>query len=89
MAKEWSTGTTATVKFDIALNENGNIAQSGDTAAGKKSYSMNNIKADATFSETARVYTAFVTGIAGGRYDESSGELTIKKKAVEVEDEEP
>ena len=85
MAKEWSTATTGTVKFDVALNENGNIAQTGDTAAGKKSFSMNNIKSDAVFSDCAAVYSAFVTGIGGGRYDETTGELTIKKKVVEGE----
>ena len=89
MSKQWSTANTGTVKFDISLNENGNIAQENDTAAGKKSFSLNNIKSDAEFSDCAKVYTAFVTGIAGGRYDESTGEMVIKKKVIDVEDVEP
>ena len=86
--KEWSTATTGSVKFDIATNERGNIAQTGQTAAGVKTYSMSNIKSDATFANANGVYGAFVS-LVGGRYDESTGELTIKKKVVEVEDEEP
>ena len=84
--KEWSTATTGTVKFDIATNERGNIAQSGQTATGAKSYSMSNIKSDADFDAASGVYGAFVS-LVGGRYDESTGEMTIKKKVVEVEDE--
>lgn len=80
---EWSTANTGSVKFDIALNDNGNIAQSSQTAAGAKSYSMSNIKSDATFDQASGAYGAFL-GLVGGRFDESTGELTIKKKAVEV-----
>jgi hypothetical protein len=86
--KQWSQATTGSVKFDIATNERGNIAQSGQTAAGVKSYSMSNIKSDATFDAANGVYGAFVS-LVGGRYDESTGEMTIKKKVVEVEEEEP
>ena len=86
MSKQWTTPQTATVKFDVALNERGNIAQTGQDAAGKKSYSVNNIKTDATFTDTTKVYSAFVTGLAGGRYDENSGEKTDKYKVTDVED---
>ena len=82
MAYEWSTANTGSVKFDVALNEAGNIALESQTAAGKKSISMTNIKSDAVFSDCAKVYTNFLD-VVGGRYDEASGELTIKKKAVE------
>lgn len=85
MAKQWTTPQTATIKFDVALNERGNIAQTGQTAAGKKSYSMNNIATAAVYSDCAAVYTSFVTGLAGGRYDEDSGEKTVKYKVTDVE----
>ena len=85
MAYEWSTANTGSVKFDVALNENGNLALESQTAAGKKSISMTNIKSDAVFSDCAKVYTNFLD-VVGGRYDEASGELTIKKKAVAVEE---
>ena len=84
MAKQWKDPAVATVKFNIALNENGEIAQSSDTAAGNKSYSMNGIKRDATFDEASAVYGAFVTDLAGGRYDENSGKLIIEKTVQEV-----
>lgn len=84
--KEWSTANTGSVKFNVTLNENGNIATTGQTAAGQKAISMTNIKSDAVFSDCANVYTSFLD-VVGGRYDAASGEMTIKKKVVEVEDE--
>ena len=85
--KEWSTANTGSVKFNVTLNENGNIATSGQTAAGNKAISMSNIKSDAVFSDCAQVYTSFLD-VVGGRYDSDSGVMTITKKAVDVEDEE-
>jgi hypothetical protein len=84
MAKQWSTATTGTVKFDVALNANGNIAQDGQTAASAKSYSMSNIKSDANFAKANGGYGAFMD-LVGGRYDESTGVMTITKKVVEEE----
>ena len=82
---EWSTANTGNVKFDIALNDNGNIAQSGQTAAGTKSYSMSNIKSTANFEQADNAYGAFLN-LVGGRYDKATGEMTIKKKAVEADE---
>lgn len=87
MSKQWDNPKTATVKFNVALNENGNIAQTGDTAAGNKAFSIPGIKSTANLSDTKTVYSAFVEGLAGGRYDDTTGEKIVKYKVVEVEEE--
>lgn len=84
MAKQWTNPTTAKVAFDVALNEDGNIATSSQTAAGKKSYTLNNIKQDANFSDCATVFSTF-TGAVGGRYDEASGKKTVEYTVADVE----
>ena len=83
MAKEWSAPKTATVKFNVAMTEGGTIAQSGDTAAGSKSFPMQGIATGTNFSNTKMVYSAFVEGLAGGRYDENSGKKIVEYKVVE------
>lgn len=85
MAKQWDNPRTATVKFNVAMNENGNIAQSGDTAVGNKAFSIQGIKSDANLSDTKTVYSAFVEGLAGGRYDDATGEKVVKYKVVDEE----
>ena len=87
MSKQWSTANTGSVKFNVTLNENGNIALEGQTAAGQKAISMTNIKSDAVFSDCAKVYSSFLD-VVGGRFDSDSGVMTITKKVVDVEDEE-
>jgi len=84
MAKQWKTPAVATVKFNVALNENGEIAQASDTAAGNKSYSMNGIKQNATFDQASTVYDAFVGDLAGGRFDENSGEKIVRYTVEDV-----
>ncbi len=87
--KQWSSPQAATVKFDVALTMDGNIAQSGDTAAGKKTFSMPGIKTNADLAAAKTVYSAFVTGLAGGRYDDTTGKKVVEYSVVEVEEEEP
>lgn len=87
MAKEWSVPKTATVKFNVAMTEAGNIAQSTDEAAANKVFSMPGIKTDANLSDTQKVYSAFVTGLAGGRYDESTGKKIVEYTVVDDESE--
>ena len=85
MAKGWVTPKTATVKFNVAMNENGNIAQSGDTAVSQKVFSMQGIKTDADFDAASGTYSAFVTGLAGGRYDSDTGKKLVEYKVGEIE----
>ena len=87
--KQWSSPQAATVKFDVALTMDGNIAQSGDTAVGKKAFSMAGVKANADLDAAKAVYSAFVTGLAGGRYDEMTGKKVVEYNVVEVEETEP
>lgn len=85
MAKGWVTPKTATVKFNVAMTENGTIAQSGDTATSQKVFSMQGIKTDADFDASSSTYSAFVTGLAGGRYDSDTGKKLIEYKVGEIE----
>ena len=85
MAKQWTNPTIANITFDVALNEDGNIATSEQTVAGKKSYTLNNIKHAAEFSDCATVFSTFV-GAVGGRYDENSGVKTVKYTVADVEE---
>lgn len=85
MSKEWTTPKTSTVKFNVATTDAGNIAQSGDTAAGNKVFSLQGVKADADFSNTKVVYSAFVEGLAGGRYDEDTGKKIVEYTVKESE----
>ena len=77
MAYQWTTSPTMSVKFDVALNENGNIKQSGEDAAGKKTISLAGIKSDATFDQANAVYNEIFGKIAGGTYDQASAIRTI------------
>jgi len=76
---------TATIKVNVATNENGNIKTSGQTAAGNTSISIKGIKKDATHAQTSAVLTALIGGIADGTYDPATIEGTIKFKTVESE----
>lgn len=89
MAYQWATNKTMAVKFDVALNENGSIKQSGEEAAGKKTFTLQGVKSDATFDQANTVYNEIFGKIAGGTYDQSSGQRVITGGVVEVEDEEP
>lgn len=73
----------ATLKVDMVTNENGYIAQTGETGTGVKSMTIPNVKPTATVAEAAMVWTAFITNIAGGRYNQETGQLSVTKKVVE------
>lgn len=83
MAQNWAPLTTMTVKMDVATNENGNIATGEDTAAGKKTVSLNGIKADATFAQADKVYGAIMTDILGANYDKSTATRTMTGGVVD------
>ena len=52
MAKDFILNPTCSMKFDVFLNRDGNIAQEGETVAGKKTVTFSGIKSDATIDET-------------------------------------
>ena len=94
MAKDFSLNPTCSMKFDVFLNRDGNIAQEGETVSGKKTVTFSGIKSDVTIDETINTEDseALHNGIAGlmwlftGR-DDNFDELSIKKTSVELVEE--
>lgn len=94
MAKDFSLNPTCSMKFDVFLNRDGNIAQEGETVAGKKTVTFSGIKSDATIDETINTEDseALHNGIAGLMWllsgtDDNFDELSIKKTTVELVEE--
>ena len=94
MAKDFSLNPTCSMKFDVFLNRDGNIAQEGETVAGKKTVTFSGIKSDATIDETINTEDseALHNGIAGLMWllsgtDDNFDELSIKKTTVEFVEE--
>lgn len=95
MAKDFSLNPTCSMKVDVMLNRDGNIAQPGETVAGKKSVTFSGIKSDVTIDETINTEDseALHNGIAGlmwlftGSDEGNFDELSIKKTTVELVEE--
>jgi hypothetical protein len=85
MAYTFQTDPTATLKVSVATNENGNIATTGQTAAGNTNISLKGIKKDATHTQAKAVLDAIIGGVVGGTYDERNLEGTIKFRTVETD----
>lgn len=83
MAQNWADIKTMTVKMDVALNEQGNIATGDDAAAGKKTVSLNGVKADATFAQADKVYGSILTDILGTTYDKKTATRTMTGGVVD------
>ena len=96
MAKDFSTNPTCSMKFDVMLNRDGNVAQPGETVAGKKTVTFSGIKSDVTIDETINTENseALHNGIAGlmwlftGSDEGNFDELSIKKTTTEVVEDE-
>ena len=91
MAKDFALNQTCTLKFDVMTNRDGNVAQPGDTVAGKKSVTFGGFKSDITIDEAINTEdsTALHIGVAGVMWllsgtDENFDELSVKKTTVEV-----
>jgi len=94
MAKDFATNPTCSLKFDVFLNRDGNIAQPGETVAGKKSVTFSGIKSDITIDEAINTEnsSAFHNGVAGLMWllsgtDENFDELSVRKTTVEIVEE--
>jgi len=94
MAKDFSTNPTCSIKFDVMLNRDGNVAQPGETVAGKKSVTFGGFKSDITIDEAINTEnsSAIHNGVAGLMWllsgsDENFDELSIKKATTEVVEE--
>ena len=91
MAKDFATNSTCTLKFDVMTNRDGNVAQPGETVAGKKSVTFGGFKSDITIDEAINTEdsTALHNGVAGLMWllsgtDENFDELSVKKTTIEV-----
>ena len=80
---EFTSAVTASVKMNVDMNEDGYIAQSGETVAGTKAITIHGIKAAATLAEANAVYDAFFVNIAGGTADSLSAKKTIVQGVTE------
>ena len=91
MEKYFSLNPTCLMKVDVMLNRDGNIAQPGETVAGKKSVTFGGFKSDITIDDAINTENspALHNGIAGLMWllsgsDENFDELSVKKTSVEV-----
>lgn len=84
MAHQWSTPKTAAVKMQTPVTAEGYLAGQGDTPAGQKAFTIQGIKTAATLDESAAVFDAFVTDIAGGTFDSTTATKTVTYFATEV-----
>ena len=95
MAKDFVENATCSIKFNVNLNRDGNIAQPGETVAGVKSVNFSGIKSDITIDDTINTENspAIHNGVAGlmwlftGSDEGNFDELSIKKTTTEVVDE--
>ena len=67
MAKDFATNATCTLKFDVMTNRDGNVAQPGETVAGKKSVTFGGFKSDITIDDAINTENspALHNGVAG------------------------
>ena len=68
---------TSTLKMKLAVNEDGNIAQTGEAAKGQKAFTLNGFKAEGSLDEANVVFGKIFGNIAGGNYDSLSAEKTV------------
>ena len=94
MAKDFITNQTCTLKFDVFMNRDGNVAQPVETVAGVKSVNFSGFKSDITIDEAINTEdsTALHNGVAGLMWllsgsDDNFDELSVKKTTVEVVEE--
>lgn len=94
MAKDFTLNPTCSLKFDVMLNRDGNVAQPGETVAGKKSVTFGGFKSDITIDDAINTENspALHNGVAGLMWllsgsDENFDELSVKKTSVEVVEE--
>lgn len=76
-AESWAAAPVANVKFDVNLNENGNIAKDGETIAGQKTFTMKGFTASGTPAQANTVLDKIIVDIGGGSYVSNSKVRTI------------
>ncbi|MBR5914101.1 MAG: hypothetical protein IKZ58_07060 [Selenomonadaceae bacterium] len=92
---DFTLNPTCSLKFDVYLNSQGNIVQSGDTVVATKSVTCSGIKSDVSIDEAINTENseALHNGVAGlmwlftGSDEDNFDELSIKKTTVEIVEE--
>ena len=76
-AESWANASVANVKFDVNLNEDGNIAKDGETIKGQKTFTMKGFTASGTPAQANTVLDKIIVDIGGGSYVSGSKVRTI------------
>lgn len=91
MAKDFNLNPTCSMKVDVDLNIDGNIAQEGDSVVGKKTFTFSGFKSDITVDEAINTENseAIHNGVAGLMWllsgtDENFDELSVRKNTTEI-----
>ena len=74
---------TSVLKVAVPVNQDGNIAQDGETAAGNKLFTLKGFKTDGSADDADKIFTEIFTNIAGTTYDTLSATQTITRKMVD------
>lgn len=74
---EFTPINTMSVKMNVDMTADGNIAQTGQTVSGTKAVSIPGIAATANLAGAKTVFDAFYGNIAGGSYDSLSAKRTM------------
>ena len=92
--KDFNLNPTCSIKFDVMLNKDGNIAQEGEAIAGKKSVTFSGFKSDITIDEAINTEnsTALHNGVAGLMWllsgTDENFDTNVEKHSIEVIDDE-
>lgn len=80
---EFTPINTMSVKMNVPMNEDGFIAQSGETTKSTKAISIGGISAGANLAGANAVFTAFLGNIAGGSFDSLTAKRTMSGGVTE------
>ena len=73
---DWATAKTMTAKVKVNLNEQGFIAQDGDTVAATKYISTGGLSAGGSLDDVDAVWGYLYSTIGGGSYDTVTAQKT-------------
>lgn len=76
--------STAKLKIDVALNADGNIAQTGQTAKGTKTVTINNFKQDGTLAQGKAILDAYLGTFAGASYDTLTAQRVVTSDGADA-----
>ncbi len=85
MALQFVDPKTVGLSVNVDLNANGNIAQTGDTAAGQKTVTINGFKLAGTVDNANTVFTKVLGDIGGATYTLNTAKKKYEVSAKEVE----